>query len=107
MLCIFPGLIRNYEGYQALTYSILFCKFSHCRNPWLISISNLLGLFFSQFYNSTFFLVPIIHILFLRTNPKMLWIHASSIIAMVKHIHAFWNRTKMKYPRYSMGPIFF
>lgn len=47
-------------------------------------------------------------IVFKSSHPEVTWFDTSSVIAMMKNMHAFWNFTSMNNPRIPMRPkIFF
>lgn len=48
----------------------------------------------------------IIHILLLRAQVQMLWIHAQRIVAGMKHAKAIWDFAAMKLPRHTTGGEF-
>lgn len=113
-----PVLVQNDVGYSGLRHAkasgslevwpsspekspdFLYSRgvqFCHWMQFTLNSIGNCLSLFLSILFEFIFAIIIVC------SKPKMIWIHASRVIALMKHLQSFWNWAIFNFVRYAMS----
>ena len=81
-------------------------------NMLLRQLSNLLHLGFiqlgtwisrTQLPRLTILSIAVVHIVLMRAEKKMIWIHARSVIALMEYLYVVWNWAKVNLPRYALS----
>lgn len=96
---------------NGVPYPIFLCEFMKTYSTCQISLSHFYHFIIIQFgmvFSATWmitsaFLFSVIHILFMRSKPKMFWIHTCGIITRMTYFHILWNFTMNKLPRYNVS----
>jgi len=102
---VFPNTVDRVCGYTK-RYSYFF------RKPCILSDFDYIGickfgLKITRAIGLPLFLATVIHIILKSSKKKMFRIATGWGVALVKHVHTFWNRTIMDFPRDTMGTNIF